>query len=121
MTVPPSCSIESPIETVPIRAEILNIGGVLYERIIPKEGVVFGSFKLTGCSLGGTYNTKGEIRLSIGERGNLLLEQPAETSPLISFQGSSLGWFFGTNLIEAAMKTYAYLTGAHEGDRFGVV
>ena len=80
------CAVSEPANctaapfTLNAKTELVTIGGVNYEKFLPKEGTTFGNVTLSNCAQAETYAVRGSFAGKAEAGGKLLLEQPVELS-----------------------------------------
>jgi hypothetical protein len=89
VTKPATCAIKgSP--SIAANVQLVEIGGVVYQRYVPKTEAGFTVITLTGCVDSGSYQLKGSFA-GLGSQTERLVNQPTNFSAAInSAAGTSL-------------------------------
>jgi hypothetical protein len=81
-----SCTVSEPAKctaapfTLKAKTELVTVGGVNYEKFLPKEGQTFGNVVFSNCAQAETYPLKGSFAGKAEAGGSLLVEQPVALS-----------------------------------------
>lgn len=84
---PSGCSVASTIETKILKGEAREVEGLESKLAVnykPAEGEVLATIKVSGCSLAGTYNLKGDFGAEVEPLNVFKEEQPYKFSPSIN-------------------------------------
>jgi hypothetical protein len=86
---PAGCKVVS-MPSIEAKTELIEAGGTVYEKFVPKSGLYFAEFTITNCVAAGTYPLKGSFA-GLGPQTERLVNRPVSFSNAInSAAGASL-------------------------------
>jgi hypothetical protein len=118
---PAGCKTTEKITTKALKTELVEKGGVLYDKFFPAEGTTFANITITGCAAAETYPVKGVVFGKTEPLNTMKASQPVQFSQKINEEGSgeAIPLKLGAEKAELEGEGLNALSGTWAGKPFG--